>query len=560
MDKQALIDMTKYFWQQKKDSQGTDFWDLYLVKAQTERGDQQKEKSLLEYEMEYAGQQACLPAYHDNTTLVILVGESLEPLFQSIWAHNPRRLIPVVNEWYPPAKGSNGPIQGIVHWEYIRDLIEKMLQKPARNDNWQLTPLPQVKNRVPPNKSHIFKSVKDDPKTIFTYLQNQLRDDLLNPDCRVVVDITGAKKTMVAGAYMLAAYSDARICYVDTEGHHDDKKGPFHGRPYGFACHFRDVTNPVKELSLQNWDKLGELYDQYNFANALNLLPDATDKAYAEFPEVTNLRHFLHMCHYWEIGRLALAWEEAQKLPEQLQPYVPLAVKELHACWPQPESAEKTDTLFNQTRNVVIYVYDELHRVERLRSNQETYRDAFSRAYAVYETLFKARLVRLFIEKELDVRSLKPNLSSEGEDWELIVTKLLRKMQSFKARQVLQGEARTTEYDSFKIEVQWERREGTSPYLVANVNPGDLAQKRNDVTHSYVPVIAGDVDDAVKLACLNFEDYLCYWVDWPDKVPQKEMLKKKENYQVPDWERLKEICNLHFIPVESQDNQGDAHE
>ncbi len=390
-------------------------------------------------------------------------------------------------------------------------------------------------------------------------MQKQLRDDLLNPGCRVVVDITGAKKTMVAGAFMLAAYSDARICYVDTEKRHE-KDDTFCGRPYGFACRFRDVTNPVKELSLQNWDKLGELYDQYNFANALNLLPDAANESDAEFPEVTDLRHFLQMCRYWEVGRLPLAWEEAQKLPEQLQPYVPLAVKELHACWPQPESIEATDTLFTQTRNVVIYVYDELHRVERLKSNQETYRDAFSRAYAVYETLFKARLIRLFIEKELDVKSLKENLSSENEDWEPVVTKLLRKMQTYQARQVLQGKAPTTSHGRYKIKVQWKRGEGTPPRLDANVNPGDLAQKRNDITHSYVPVTAGDVDDAVELACLNFEEYLSDWVDWPDEVPQKEKLKNKENYQVPDWKRLKELCNLHFIPVESQDNKGDAHE
>ena len=578
VSQQALEEMTQYFWDQKDDKEN-DFWDLYLTQAEIDTGT--KEKSLLAYEMAYADTQQDadekprLPLLHNNTTLVILVGESLEPLFQSIWAHNPKRLIPVVNEHYPPTEGSHGPVDGIVHWATVRNLLKKMLKRPSRDGEWQLIldTLPEIKNektknQTPKRSQNIYKSVQDDPDVIFTYLQGQLRDDLLNPNCRVVIDITGAKKTMVAGAFMLAAYSDARICYIDTEQHSEN------GRPYGFSCRFRTVANPVKKLSLQNWDKLGELYDQYNFSSALNLIPEQKDEKVNE--TIEPLRHFLCMCHYWEIGQLALAWEEAKQLPDNLKPYIPLAVKELHDCWPQPKSKETTDTLFNETRNVVIYAYDELYRVCRLKSKKKSYRDAFGRAYAVYETLFKARVINLYINKQVQVLPVKkwdkqlktniplhentaPQLATLEQPWYENGLKACMGMSSEAARKLLRQKSVVEKGEKNRwFQMNWTATSSLQSLGDDELNPGKvLRDKRNEITHTYMPVTEGDVDKAIVLAQSNFANYLLGWVNLPQKI-SLDGLDNKENYRVPKWKLLRGICNLHFIPVESRDNEGDA--
>lgn len=194
-----LEKITQFFWDRKADtSQNRDkVWDLYLVESKDKQS--KTYSSLLQLEMEYAEYKSCLSEEHENVTLVILVGESLEPLFQSIWAHNPQRLIPVVNMLYPPNPHSDGnPVSGIEHWDYIYGLLKnKLLQllPRERQVGWRLSleTLPQIKHN--PFTPYQYQPVVDEPQQVFEFLCEHLREDLLNPACRVVVDITGAKKT-----------------------------------------------------------------------------------------------------------------------------------------------------------------------------------------------------------------------------------------------------------------------------------------------------------------------------------------------------------------------------
>lgn len=60
-------------------------------------------------------------------------------------------------------------------------------------------------------------------------------------DSNVIVDITGAKKSMVAGAFLYAAFANVPVSYVDFD---DDKFNPEHAKPYGYACRIGRLVNP----------------------------------------------------------------------------------------------------------------------------------------------------------------------------------------------------------------------------------------------------------------------------------------------------------------------------
>ena len=44
---------------------------------------------------------------------------------------------------------------------------------------------------------------------------------------RVIVDVTGAKKSMVAGAFLFAAYADMPISYVDFDEYDEEMQEVF---------------------------------------------------------------------------------------------------------------------------------------------------------------------------------------------------------------------------------------------------------------------------------------------------------------------------------------------
>lgn len=566
LERYEIEDLTQTFWVEKE-RDNVDAWQHYLVRAESGHGEI-KDFSLLAYEMVYAKERAekedrklsYFPAPQPNTTLVVLVGESWEPIFQSIWAHNPQRLVPIVNEKYPnrQAESSDAKTSGSDYWAGIRHWLQKLLKQQPHGDRWNLSGdfLPQiVENSQGIQPENSFLSVKDDPDEVFRFLQEHLGRCLLDdPTCRIVVDITGAKKTMVAGAFMFAAYNNVEICYVDTERHRN-------GRPYGYSCCFRVVSNPMKTFFLQSWDKLGKLYDQYDFSGALNLLPE--DET---FPQIENLRRFLMLCHYWETRQWPLGWEiVAENLPEDLDPHVPLVVQELHKFMPQAEASELKPDLFFNPKHVVIYVHDELHRVHRLLSIKESYREAFSRAYAVYETLFKARVILLFTKSLIEVLPVIWDKESSKyvpkqangrsipadptQSWYDACLKACLTMQSHSARELLKGAEQIAKWKNKRFQLSLVASDSL-PSLAEGLNPGRyLREKRNAITHSYMPVAEDDVEKVVNLTQRSFDDYQA-WVKWAQH-PEKVVVDKKSNYFVPSWVELKQIIDLHFIPVES---------
>lgn len=282
-------------------------------------------RPLLYLEMECAKANGYLPKRDDRPiTLAFLVGDSFEPLLQSICAYKPARLVPVVNAYY----GDREPQQrkkGWKQWRDLRELINRLTVE-FKPPSALLEP-GQLKTVC------FQEDGTDAPIAVFNFLRQELQEDLADSKRRVVVDITGAKKTMVVGAFLFAAYTNADIAYVDFDAY-----DPERGKPYGFTCRFITVDNPLNHFALQEWERIAQLYEQHDFSGALALLPTELPVSLGEWnKQLDQLRQFLEVCAFWENGQLHQGNSTQGSLPGHLRQLVPSSIALLGDYWPSPD-------------------------------------------------------------------------------------------------------------------------------------------------------------------------------------------------------------------------------
>ena len=541
--------------------------DYYLEAIPGFAQDGRPSKSLLEVELECAAyRKDCLPAPDDRlVTLVILVGTSFEPLLQTIWIYKPTRLVPVVNEFYGDREGPDR-IAGNKHWENnLYKWIARLLKKRAE----QLQGVPKT---VTPQE--------DNPTAVFNFLRDELKDDLIDAEHRVVIDITGAKKTMVAGAFLLAAYTNAEITYVDFDSY--DEKGR---RPYGFSCRLINVRNPFQEWALRDWERAAQLYTQYDFGGALSVLPQAFGggtKTWEE--ELQALRLFLTICSRWENGQLWQAKQYVQQLLPELKQHVPLAVEGLYEFWPKPTALPESwisKGFLLEPRALLIYGHDELTRAKRLSGETGIdptrcdYRAAFSRAYALHETLLKARVIALhqwgsiWVRKDFKTDRIPVKLHKLSPDWQLAILKwILNGMLSHMALKLITtSSAKNAVRLSYGLNVGtqefypefWSAIEDRFPVFAPHTHLNMTAQefkyfsiqlrdKRNLLTHNYVPATEDVSRQAIALAEANLKDYNANWGERTKKGFNPNETFADSQFAVPDWKIIIEKCKLDFIP------------
>lgn len=533
-DENDLRHMTQTYWQLLAQGNRQEAMEFYLQQAQLYG--EPVENSLLECEMEWAKTKNDLPQLHQQTTLVILVGDSFEPLLQSIWAYNPSKLVPVVNEYYGDKdKKSTAHKTGQEQWDDLSNWISMMLQKTGRKQ-FPVLPKPAL--------------VTDNPTEIFERLRQELQNDLLDINTHVVIDITGAKKTIVTGAFLLAAYSKTKINYINV-GEYDEQK-----RPFGFSCEFSEVTNPLDDLFLQSWDRVKRHYQRFDFYGAIAALPAA-----ASLPKegLEKLRTYLQIYDLWENGHLYEAKEKATGLSDN----IPITVRLLGSYWPEPGTHRLKSELFQDPVNIILFAEDELRRAKRLQQHGLA-RAAFTKAYALYETLLTARVIALYKSNKIKLISdggHRPLFKVQDElDWFVDlpaanITNLLTKG--------------TQKWQFFFKRVKYK------PTVSHQINRSCLPRKslritRNLVTHTYFPVSSQTGADAISLAQKNIQEYKKHWATMHD--PQLEIKEgttenlvlelisgtkaikiKEADLLVPKWEMLMSLCGLsRFVTLKNR--------
>ncbi|MGC9400697.1 MAG: CRISPR-associated protein [Anaerolineae bacterium] len=330
-------------------------------------------KELLPEEMKYARQreESKLP---DETcdTLVLLVGFSIEPLLQAVYAYKPEKVFLVLNRRY--GRGKPGK-----NWGKMIARLIRQLPKP-----------PEVIAQ---------DVIQAGPQQVYQTLLKHVRQTE-----GVIIDITGAKKNMVAGAFLYAALANVPVSYVDFA---DDAYDPKVGKPYGYACDIGTLDNPYEKFALRDWERVRQLYHRYKFRDARRLLVGedgkesgtvlGTMKEYLPDSEsaIRTLAEILRCYELWDAGLYNEAADQARKI-EGFQP--PTAVERLDGEWFEIGQAQFEGGLtefYEDTPEFQAYVYDELARIDRLIRFNHDYRSAFLRAGSLNEVVMLARLVRL---------------------------------------------------------------------------------------------------------------------------------------------------------------------
>ena len=150
-------------------------------------------QKLLPEEVSYLEGEGIIPR-EPADILVQLIGYSWEPLLISICTYKPNEIILILNEWY-------GEQEGTARGQDFKEHIDKLKERKLIDHTPVI--LPQSWNLA-----------GDQPTDVFRFLKTHVLP-LINEGKRVVVDITGAKKSMVSGAYLFSSYTGTPVSYID---------------------------------------------------------------------------------------------------------------------------------------------------------------------------------------------------------------------------------------------------------------------------------------------------------------------------------------------------------
>jgi len=418
-------------------------------------------------------------------TLVLLVGQSIEPLLQSVWAHNPKKLLLILNQQY---------------------------DEETTGENFGHT-LCELLSQLPPDRrvsdEHIHqKFVKPSPANVFCTLVEQARDRE-----GVVVDITGAKKSMVAGAFLYAAYADVPVSYVDFE---DTTYSARYGRPYGYASHIRSFENPYTAFALRDWERVRRFCRRYKFRDARLLLGGNDDGEpgtvlasmthYLPGSEsaVKKLIAVLHCYESWDAGD----YNQAADLANRIAGFEPPTVLTLLGRkWFTVKDTRFEGGLpdfYDDTPEFRAYVYDEMSRINRLIELNRDYRSAFLRAGSLSEIVMLARLVKMVGDDPRKGELLKSlQYRTPGAKW--VFKELLRSPGTiFQIGKDIrfQGAPDIPVTVMERMSHWWK-----DTHLFNGERGWDVfIKRRNDLAHKYFSVPLSWAEDALRFVRLNVED------------------------------------------------------
>jgi hypothetical protein len=551
-------------------------------------------------------------------TLAMTVGDSFEPLLQTVCVLRPQRLILILNQAYA------GNRLGIDLGKVLCGLIKRLVTTPDLPDDlrpsltdqcFDSVELPQPFGapwrRATNRHFDLIEITQATPTEVFRALLLAFRTAEAQPPVGYVnaVDITGAKKSMVAGAFLYAAHSQLPITYVDFD---DDAYNPDFHRTYGYRCRIGKIADPYEAFRLRDWERVSQLYERYDFRGARELTSaiqqvmdhglsreDARRTLYdpEDLGRVTRLMQVLAMYGSWENGD----YREAKRICGAFSPslpsdIVPGAIPALGGSWPDTTAASDVDvaarilldqhlaikrgagrpvdSIFGQPAQLLTYVHDELAKIERLITKNEDFRSAYLRAAGLHEFLLKARLAVCWLNGELEI---KPKGAAA---WQAITTwgpdeqqkafeSMLEETNEWKLRRTLKSDP-PEEYDIFGGKSGKMRRSATAPVLLpySAGQPLDLdtivhhnassarqtsvfVKLRGEAIHTQLYIPCPVAEAALHLALLAAEEFETNWLTYFH--PGAVEARKTQRVECPHWSELCEALHLDFLPPKLRD-------
>ncbi len=517
---------------------------------------------LLPEELSYADTVRHALAFHPCHTLVLLVGHSPEPLLQTIGVFQPERVLLVLNQWYGKQRGQ---ARGAELSDWIVRWLNPMLPKPPALELCE---------------------VADRPDAVFDALCERVLPERRR-DQAVIVDITGAKKSMDAGAFLFAAYADIPISYVDFDDYDETYR-----RPYGFHCRIGTLTNPYDAFRLREWERVQRMYEGYHFRAAAATLAEIV--AAEHQPAAKRLLAVLHFYAAWDDGDYARAGRLLRDIQHELPAFTPpVAVKLLDAIWPSisdalaPQAAATQllrhharlrtapGSIFESDELLLAYAQDELARIERLVSANEDNRSALLRAAGLDELLLKARWLRLWQQGWVDIwdgggqRVGRAGALAEQSLAPALYEALLDHQGTDFMRWALQrawpdgpraGDRSTPflKIENLRARVRETYRlrpAMTAPTLThyergTELDGETLTDLRNQAIHMYLGATQAIARAAVKLARANLDDYEARWTPL---AGARSAAPAQAAVSCLPWDTLCHLCGLDRLPLTTKE-------
>ena len=513
--------------------------------------------NLLPLEMTWVRAHSPEPARKCDT-LALLVGYSLEPLLQTICFYQPKRIVLVLSDRYGSKVGDvmGGHIEGLVGRLVEQKLLEN---KPAIG---------------PKDNQDYFREVKPNPAHVFRLLLDELKSEL--PE-QVVVDVTGARKSMMAGAFFYAAFAGVAISYVEFD---DTNYNLVLGRPEGYRSVIRRLPNPYTTFALREWGRVRHLYTHYDFRSAQEVLiqdvlpvmtqlaPDSDQSFFTQeqIQAVKQLIKVLEFYERWDRGDFRHAAAKPTCLLAEQQP---LAVRILANLLPDQldrqngeRAADQLVSHLNQqilldcdNRSFLlkpqllgIYAADEIARIGRLIRFHQDYRSALMRATGLYELLLHARILTLWylgkLEYQTDGDSSWRTLTMDSSDWQGKYS-LLVKLQGLEQYEELAYNGESKPLKGTFTYVRWPNGNEWEIPTSARLSPS-IRELRHKTTHRAVPVPEAAAKLALKSVQASFTNYSDQWAIHlePDlDVPSYDA----PEYRTRPWSVICERCGLKGV-------------
>jgi len=497
-------------------------------------------KELLPEELEYLKQHNRIGTSNIEF-LVQLVGLSWDPLLISVCAYKPQKIYIILNEWYGEQEGG---ARGDEFSEYINKLKAQNL----------IDVIPEIL----PNPLEI---VDGTPEDVFKFLKKHILPHI-NDDRRIIIDITGAKKSMVSGAYLFASYTNCPVSYLDFDKYDKD-----YGRPYGYKCKINELENPMELFKLSEWSIVEQLYGQYAFKSALEIMSKIKNNKLLEPDDnkaIELLAECLQFYAIWDKGD----YKESLNIYKDLKTKIssitgPTAAEKLGNIWPDKnnlkdeiKSLEGSDdinnSLYLKEEELLIYAYDELEKTKRLIKYKEDYRSALLRAAGLSDFLLKARLIRLWFNDKFVIEINNKNLVRKDFNSK---SKVDKKLLEFAGASYIITSLRwkpskkdyVLNLYSLNKEAKGHRSENglILEKFWGNISsgklnfPDDIFMLRNKAIHFCLSVPKETSEVAVEFAEKNLLDFKEKWT---------EITAINGKYEAMSWHDLCDACGIKFLP------------
>lgn len=510
---------------------------------------------LLPQELHHAAQNHGLSADLHCDTLALLVGYSIEPLLQAVGVYEPAHVILLLHKQYGEETGEDRGKQ-------IKTWLTNLL-------------CPHLTRR--PEEIQI-KVISEDeasagkPETVFRALCEHVLPHQ-RAGKRVVVDITGGKKSMDAGAFLFAAYADIPVSYVDADYEPDER------RPWGFTCHIGELQNPYAAFRLRDWERVRRLYTNYHFRAAGETLREVLQvmREPAFVPEhiqgTQRLLEILDLYEAWDDGDYSGASQRLDQIRKWQPGFVaPDAIEALGPYWPEfrqvndegqvaklderqifellvdtseLRSTPKTPApgaFFESNTQLLPYVRDELVKIQRLKDRNEDSRSALLRAAGLDELLLKARWSRLFLAGLLREGNENGRIIRDEAIYDAL---LAHDNVRFMRRNLRDGGLKVkVDGISYWVHTDPRARRLARYDLNLALTGEQVADLRNQTIHQYIPIPQSVAEAAYRLAKANLDDFVAHWATLDGQpLPSVNCVTRME------WDDVCRLCGLDFLPL-----------